>query len=1044
MSTSRPFAYNPGSLISGTDQYGNLAVGVQNEPYADNYGGVVWWEGPDEDLGYVIAQTVPDNSQPTPNPFVFASVGFYRSELLNESTFISVANSVSGQIFTTGDQAAAWLVNNGYWTSWPVLTNNITLQGFYFPGSVGAGYLASAEYAVDTDVSIDFVNILNTTGTPLTISGSVLIPSGFTTGYTQIFVDYNYSALTEGSTFTGLTVSVSGTTDYGFSGQASGSTFNVTPTPTPSVTPSVTPTKSIPAATPSVTPSVTGTRAGTTPTPTGTPTGTPVAATPTPTGTPTSTPLSVTPTPTGTPAGVTPTPTATPTMYYYNVNGYGCGGGLCAFVGTFVVKSTSPLTIGYFYNNPENRGYTFEILNIISESSTNYDLTGEPGYADCVVACTPVTPTPTPTGTPAGVTPTPTSTSLDITPTPTETPTGTPTGTPSAVTPTPTPTSGATGDGWLFYYAAGASAGAPSANGNALFMNGSNSTYNPNVITELYFNVNTTNGTSYLTEFQGLDTSGGTITLSQGSNTVVLSGDSTEFFYGLGGSWLNLIVSNPAQYIQYASGAFSSGVTINLSVNAPILTPTPTGTVNVTPTPTGTPSVTSTPTGTPNETPTPTGTPNVTPSQTATDSGITPTPTGTNEVTPTPTSTVNSTSTPTGTPTQTPTGTPAGVTPTPTSTTEVTPTPTGTPSNVTPTPTPTTTTGLTPTPTETSTTPTPTGTPDATPTQTPTHSVTPSGFTVTIIESGGNVVMSASGSLNINDLTLAVSGAGPLGSGGIGVNSATFIMGNTGDNYDEYEGFTSTPSNFGTGGGGSSSSSSGDVFGVIFQGTPPYQLVVPVGYTTGTPISSTQTFNSATFASLGLVEGTYTYSWGSGANADSINVVVGGGGVTPTPTATSATPTPTPTSGATGDFTVTVSQQGPNVVWNGSGKFNLGALSFLGNPNIGAGYQANQAIWAIGPNVTVDQYQGTITYPTSFGAGGTPVTTTSGSTFGILPGGSGRTLYVPTGYTSNSVISGSATYANTTIATMGLSGGTYTWSWGSGGTASTIVMTITP
>ena len=168
---------------------------------------------------------------------------------------------------------------------------------------------------------------------------------------------------------------------------------------------------------------------------------------------------------------------------------------------------------------------------------------------------------------------------------------------------------------------------------------------------------------------------------------------------------------------------------------------------------------------------------------------------------------------------------------------------------------------------------------------------------------------------------------------------------------------------------------------------------------------------------------------------------------TPTPTGTPAstptpTPTPTPTSGETGDFTVTVSQVGPDVVWNGSGKFNLGALSFLGNPNIGAGYQSNMAIWAIGPNVTIDQYQGTITYPTSFGAGGTPVTTTSGSTFGILPGGSGRTLYVPTGYTSNTVISGTATYANNTIAGMGLTPGTYTWSWGSGGNASTLVMTI--
>jgi len=118
MSTSRPFAYNPGGIISGTDQYGNLAVGVLNEPYADNYGGVIWWEGPDESLGYVIAQSVSGNTQPTPIFGVFASVGFYRSDVLTEPSFIEIANVVTSQNFSTGDQAATWLLNNGYWTSY--------------------------------------------------------------------------------------------------------------------------------------------------------------------------------------------------------------------------------------------------------------------------------------------------------------------------------------------------------------------------------------------------------------------------------------------------------------------------------------------------------------------------------------------------------------------------------------------------------------------------------------------------------------------------------------------------------------------------------------------------------------------------------------------------------------------------------------------------------------------------------------------------------------------------------------------------------------
>ena len=66
---------------------------------------------------------------------------------------------------------------------------------------------------------------------------------------------------------------------------------------------------------------------------------------------------------------------------------------------------------------------------------------------------------------------------------------------------------------------------------------------------------------------------------------------------------------------------------------------------------------------------------------------------------------------------------------------------------------------------------------------------------------------------------------------------------------------------------------------------PPYLLIVPTGYTSGTNISSSQTFTGQTLSSLGLTNGTYTYTWSGG----SIDVVVGIGlgGPTPTPTPTS-------------------------------------------------------------------------------------------------------------------------------------------------------------
>jgi hypothetical protein len=173
--------------------------------------------------------------------------------------------------------------------------------------------------------------------------------------------------------------------------------------------------------------------------------------------------------------------------------------------------------------------------------------------------------------------------------------------------------------------------------------------------------------------------------------------------------------------------------------------------------------------------------------------------------------------------------------------------------------------------------------------------------------------------------------------------------------------------------------------------------------------------------------------------------------VTPTLTpTTTSTPTPTPTSGATGDFTVTISQQGPDVVWSGSGSFNTTSLISNGTDELTAGFSAPNAAWAIGdptpPGPTLDVYSGVTTFPTSFGTAGGTIGTLSGSgdNFGIVPNGTNRNLLVPTGYTSGSFISGSTTYAGATIEGMNLTPGTYTWSWGSGGSASSLVMTITP
>jgi hypothetical protein len=200
---------------------------------------------------------------------------------------------------------------------------------------------------------------------------------------------------------------------------------------------------------------------------------------------------------------------------------------------------------------------------------------------------------------------------------------------------------------------------------------------------------------------------------------------------------------------------------------------------------------------------------------------------------------------------------------------EPTPTPTSTP-----TPTPT----STPTPTPTS---TPTPTPTETPTPTPTPTEQPSGLVVTISEVGSDVIMSGSGSLNLTGLSDGSVQAG----GGINGTSGQWVIGSStlffakkffGNNLNVY------PSSFGSG-YTAPTSYSGDTFG-IQNGSLGKDIIVPIGYTSGSPLSGTATFANKTISSMGLTPGTYLYDWGS----DSITLEI------ETPSST-PTPTPTPT-----------------------------------------------------------------------------------------------------------------------------------------------------
>jgi hypothetical protein len=119
----RPFSHNPTHLIiPGTDNFEDVSIGLSEQEYALNPGGIKWWMGPDESTGYVIGGPVVAENQPTPVGPI-GNVQFWRTQSLDTSEFISLANYIKrdnggAPDLITDSDAEFWLANNGYWTSY--------------------------------------------------------------------------------------------------------------------------------------------------------------------------------------------------------------------------------------------------------------------------------------------------------------------------------------------------------------------------------------------------------------------------------------------------------------------------------------------------------------------------------------------------------------------------------------------------------------------------------------------------------------------------------------------------------------------------------------------------------------------------------------------------------------------------------------------------------------------------------------------------------------------------------------------------------------
>jgi hypothetical protein len=142
-------------------------------------------------------------------------------------------------------------------------------------------------------------------------------------------------------------------------------------------------------------------------------------------------------------------------------------------------------------------------------------------------------------------------------------------------------------------------------------------------------------------------------------------------------------------------------------------------------------------------------------------------------------------------------------------------------------------------------------------------------------------------------------------------------------------------------------------------------------------------------------------------------------------------------------FIATIEQSGSDVVVSGGGSFDLSGLAFADTGGTTAGIYPAVSVISIGPagSVPTDIYRGSISGPSNFGSGGIVVPGSGGSgdraglqlNFG---------LSVPQGYVSGGPLLDTSTYDNATFASLGLTPGTYAWTWGSGANADSFTLEI--
>lgn len=130
------------------------------------------------------------------------------------------------------------------------------------------------------------------------------------------------------------------------------------------------------------------------------------------------------------------------------------------------------------------------------------------------------------------------------------------------------------------------------------------------------------------------------------------------------------------------------------------------------------------------------------------------------------------------------------------------------------------------------------------------------------------------------------------------------------------------------------------------------------------------------------------------------------------------------------EFIVTVQQILSDVVATGTGSINTGALSSTGGGVFSPYVDANRGQIGVGSPTNIAGKSGSFTGPSNFGTG--DIFLADIGTGDPVSIGSSGFLSLPSLYSSESPLSGSATWTNKTFTDLGLTQGEYTWTWGSG------------